>query len=47
MSTTKIRDVVEVVRILSIVSSLIFVGIQLRLEQKVALGASYQERAES
>jgi len=42
----KIRFYVETIGIIAVVLSLIFVGFQLRLEQKMALGAQYQGRAE-
>lgn len=46
METSR-KDIAEIVGIFSIVVSLIFVGMQLRLERKVALAEQYFNRAES
>ena len=46
METSK-KDIVEIVGIFAIVISLIFVGMQLKLERKVALAEQYFNRAES
>ncbi len=47
MYSSKTRDLIELAGILSIVASLIFVGMQLRLDQRTATGAAYQSRAEA
>lgn len=44
---TSTKDIAEIVGICAIVISLIFVGIQLMLERKVALAEQYFNRAES
>ena len=44
---TNTKDIVEIIGIFAIVVSLIFVGIQLRLERKVAMADQYFNRAES
>ncbi len=46
MQKVDVRTTVEIVGILSIVASLIFVGIQLKQDQLIALGNQYQTRAE-
>jgi len=46
LKTSK-KDVVEIVGIFSVVASLIFVGMQLQLDRKVALADQYFNRAES
>lgn len=43
----KLRDWLEVVGIFAVVASLIFVGMQLMLDRKVALAEQYASRAES
>jgi hypothetical protein len=39
------RDVTEIVGFVSIVGGLIFVGLQLRQSQEIAIASQYQERA--
>ena len=46
MRTSK-KDIVEIVGIFAVVASLIFVGMQLMLDRKVALAEQYFNRAES
>ena len=46
MKTSK-KDIVEIVGIFAVVASLIFVGMQLMLDRKVALAEQYFNRAES
>ena len=46
MKTSK-KEIVEIVGILGVVASLIFVGMQLMLDRKVALAEQYFSRAES
>lgn len=41
------KDIIEIVGIFAIVISLIFVGVQLRLERKMAMAEQYFNRAES
>ena len=43
----KQKEVVEIVGIFAVVASLIFVGMQLMLDRKVALAEQYFNRAES
>ena len=46
MKTSK-KELAEIVGIFAIVASLIFVGLQLRLEHKVAMADQYFNRAET
>ena len=46
MQSIKTRDIIEIVGILSIVASLIFVGMQLKQDEIIAMGSQYQSRAE-
>lgn len=41
------KELVEIVGIFAVVASLIFVGMQLQLDRKVALAEQYSNRAES
>ena len=45
MTAQKIRDWLEVIGIFSVVVSLVFVGLQMRQTQEIALASQYQERA--
>lgn len=47
MTTEKIRSWLEIIGIFSVVASLIFVGLEMRQSQKIALSAAYQARADS
>ncbi len=47
MKQNKLRDWLEIVGIFAVVASLIFVGMQLLLDRKVALAEQYSSRAES
>lgn len=47
MKQAKLRDWLEIVGIFAVVASLIFVGMQLLLDRKVALAEQYSSRAES
>ena len=47
MKTITLRGFIETLGVASVVASLIFVGLQLRLEQKIAIANQYQARAES
>ena len=47
MDSTKINDWMQVVGIFAVVASLIFVGLEMRQSQKIALSAAYQARADS
>jgi len=42
-----LRGLIETVGLASVVASFIFVGLQLRLDQKIAIASQYQARAES
>ena len=39
------KDIAELIGIVAIVASLIFVGLQMQQSQEIAMGAQYQERA--
>jgi len=45
VSTQKLRDWLEIVGLFSVVGSLIFVGMQMKQTQEIALANQYQERA--
>ena len=47
MDSAKLNDWMQVVGIFSVVASLIFVGLQMKQTQEIALAAAYQERATS
>lgn len=47
MNTSSWKDIVELVGIAAIVGSLIFVGLQMKQSQQIALSAIYQARADS
>ena len=47
MTSTKIRDWLEIAGIFAVVASLIFVGLEMRQSQKIALSAAYQARTDS
>ncbi len=47
MDSAKINDWMQVVGIFAVVASLIFVGLEMRQSQKIALSAAYQARADS
>jgi len=46
MSSGKLNDWLQVVGLFAVVGSLIFVGLQMRQEQRIALSQIYQERAD-
>ena len=46
VNTSKLRDWLEVIGLFSVVASLIFVGLQMRQTQKIALANHYEERAD-
>jgi hypothetical protein len=45
MDSTKINDWMQVIGIFAVVASLIFVGLQMKQSQEIAVAAQYQERA--
>ena len=45
MDSTKLNDWMQVVGIFAVVASLIFVGLQMKQSQEIAVAAQYQERA--
>ena len=47
MDSAKLNDWMQVVGIFSVVASLIFVGLQMKQTQEIALASAYQERATS
>jgi hypothetical protein len=47
MNTAKLREWLEILGIFGIVASLIFVGLEMRQSQRIALSAAYQARADS
>ena len=47
MDPAKLNDWMQVVGIFAVVASLIFVGLEMRQSQKIALSAAYQARADS
>ena len=47
MNTAKFRDWLEVIAIFGVIASLIFVGLEMRQSQRIALSAAYQARADS
>jgi len=47
MQTTNGKDIAELVGIVAIVASLIFVGLEMRQTRSIALAATYQTRADS
>ena len=47
MNTAKFRDWLEVIAIFGVIASLIFVGLEMRQSQNIALSAAYQARADS
>ena len=47
MQKTHWKDIAEVVGIAAIVASLVFVGLELRQSQEIAIAAQYQERSNS
>ena len=46
MDSVKLNDRLQVVGLFALVGSLVFVGLQLRQEQEIALSAAYQTRAD-
>ena len=44
---TDARRIIEIVGIFGVIASLVFVGFQLRQEQRIAIGDQYQNRTES
>ncbi|MDX1404863.1 MAG: hypothetical protein R3192_10005 [Woeseiaceae bacterium] len=47
MNGEKIRNWLEIIALFSVVASLIFVGLEMRQSQRIALSAAYQARADS
>lgn len=47
MDSAKLNDWLQVIGIFAVVASLIFVGLEMRQSQKIALSAAYQARADS
>ena len=47
MDSAKLNDWMQVVGIFALVASLIFVGLEMRQSQKIALSAAYQARSDS
>lgn len=47
MNTAKFREWLEIIGIFGVVASLIFVGLEMRQSQKIALSAAYQARSDS
>jgi hypothetical protein len=45
MSNVKLRDWVEIIGIFAVVSSLIFVGLQMKQTQEISMSQAYQSRA--
>jgi len=47
MNPQKLRDWLEIIGIFGIIASLIFVGLEMRQSQRIALSAAYQARSDS
>jgi len=47
MTTDRLKEIVELVAVFSIVASLIFVGLQMKQDQEIALSAAYQARTDT
>jgi len=47
MDSAKLNDWMQVIGIFALVASLIFVGLEMRQSQRIALSATYQSRADS
>ena len=47
MDSSKLNDWMQIVGMFAIVASLIFVGLQMKQSQEIAIAAQYQARAES
>ena len=47
MNSVKIREWLEIIGIFGVIASLIFVGLEMRQSQKIALSAAYQARSDS
>ena len=47
MNTSRVRNWLEIIAVFGVISSLIFVGLEMRQSQKIALSAAYQARADS
>ncbi len=47
MNTSRVRDWLETIGIFGVIASLIFVGLEMRQSQRIALSAAYQARADS
>ena len=47
MESAKLNDWMQVVGIFAVVASLVFVGMEMRQSQKIALSAAYQARSDS
>ncbi len=47
MNTSRVRDWLETIAIFGVIASLIFVGLEMRQSQRIALSAAYQARADS
>ena len=47
MNSEKVNDWLQLVGMVAIVASLLFVGLQLKLSQDIAIAAQYQARADA
>ena len=47
MDSAKLNDWMQVIGIFAVVASLIFVGLQMKQEQDIAIASQYQERAQA
>ena len=47
MNTSRVRNWLEIIAVFGVIASLIFVGLEMRQSQKIALSAAYQARADS
>ena len=47
MTSGKLREWLEIIGIFGVIASLIFVGLEMRQSQKIALSAAYQARSDS
>lgn len=45
VTTSKVRDWLEIVGLFGVIVSLVFVGLQIRQDREIAVAAAYQERA--
>ena len=47
MTSGKLREWLEIIGIFGVIASLVFVGLEMRQSQKIALSAAYQARSDS